>query len=464
MIWTGRIDADPAAASVEHVTPRRPAVPFVARAQSMLAVAAARDPLAMDLRAATVAASGSRILQILTRAATASASPSASVDAALAREWNVGSRGVDVVRAALILCADHELNVSAFTARCVASAGAHPYAVVIAALAALEGPKHGGASARVESMLESMRRARPLRSAMPHGCAAASRSTASVTRSTATAIRAHGCCSISWARTCRCPLNTVRQGLRASGERRPPANSRTSILRSRHSPCPQAAVRLPAGALRHRPEHRLDWTCDGAVRERTTDSATRQVRSAFRHDRRNSPVHLLTWEDSVTDQRYELQPIGRVESPLIDRASAPKQGDEGSPEAWLVLDARFAEAFRDLEVGEDVIVLTWLDRARRDVLVVHPRGNPANPLQGVFSTRSPDRPNPIGLHRVKFSRYRAGGSRSATWRRSTGRRSSISSRCSTGTSNGEALRFRLDPGTVPGRTGTDGRSACDSVP
>jgi tRNA-Thr(GGU) m(6)t(6)A37 methyltransferase TsaA len=104
----------------------------------------------------------------------------------------------------------------------------------------------------------------------------------------------------------------------------------------------------------------------------------------------------------VTDQRYELQPIGRVESPLIDRASAPKQGDEGSPEAWLVLDARFAEAFRDLQVGEDVIVLTWLDRARRDVLVVHPRGNPANPLQGVFSTRSPDRPNPIGLHRVRI--------------------------------------------------------------
>ena len=165
LIWTGRIGPIPAATSVEHVTPRQPAVPFVARAQSMLAVAAARDPLAMDLRAATVAARGSRILQILTRAATASASPSASVDAALAREWNVGGRGVDVVRAALILSADHELNVSAFTARCVASAGAHPYAVVIAGLAALEGPKHG-ASARVESMLESMRRARPLRNAI----------------------------------------------------------------------------------------------------------------------------------------------------------------------------------------------------------------------------------------------------------------------------------------------------------
>ncbi|HEY7058863.1 MAG TPA: TrmO family methyltransferase, partial [Vicinamibacterales bacterium] len=98
--------------------------------------------------------------------------------------------------------------------------------------------------------------------------------------------------------------------------------------------------------------------------------------------------------------RYELAPVGRVESPLVDRAAAPKQGNEGSPEAWLVFDARFTEAFRDLRVGDEVIVLTWLDRAKRDVLVVRPRGNPANPLQGVFNTRSPDRPNPIGLHRV----------------------------------------------------------------
>jgi tRNA-Thr(GGU) m(6)t(6)A37 methyltransferase TsaA len=101
-------------------------------------------------------------------------------------------------------------------------------------------------------------------------------------------------------------------------------------------------------------------------------------------------------------QRYELQPIGWVESPLVDRAVAPRQGNEGSPDAWLVLDARFTEALRDLRVGAEVIVLTWLDRARRDVLVVHPRGDAANPLQGVFNTRSPDRPNPIGLHRVRI--------------------------------------------------------------
>ncbi len=107
-------------------------------------------------------------------------------------------------------------------------------------------------------------------------------------------------------------------------------------------------------------------------------------------------------DDSLSDQRYELQPIGWVESPLVDRAVAPRQGNEGAPEAWLVFDARFSEGLRDLRVGDEVIVLTWLDRARRDVLEVHPRGDPANPLQGVFNTRSPDRPNPIGLHRVRI--------------------------------------------------------------
>jgi tRNA-Thr(GGU) m(6)t(6)A37 methyltransferase TsaA len=105
----------------------------------------------------------------------------------------------------------------------------------------------------------------------------------------------------------------------------------------------------------------------------------------------------------VTADRYELEPIGWVESPLVDRESAPKQGDEGSPESWLVFDDVVREGLRDLEPGSEVIVLTWLDRARRDVLSVHPRGDPANPVQGVFSTRSPDRPNPIGLHRVRIA-------------------------------------------------------------
>jgi len=107
-------------------------------------------------------------------------------------------------------------------------------------------------------------------------------------------------------------------------------------------------------------------------------------------------------EDQLIYRHYELWPIGWVESPLLDPEAAPKQGNEGSPEAWLTLDERFSEALRDLEVGAEVLVLTWLDRAQRDVLVVHPRDNPANPLKGVFSTRSADRPNPIGLHRVQI--------------------------------------------------------------
>lgn len=100
--------------------------------------------------------------------------------------------------------------------------------------------------------------------------------------------------------------------------------------------------------------------------------------------------------------RHELRPIGWVESPLVDRELAPKQGDEGSPDAWLVFEPSVADGLRDLQAGTEVLVLTWLDRARRDVLRVHPRSDPARAEQGVFSTRSPDRPNPIGLHRVRI--------------------------------------------------------------
>jgi tRNA-Thr(GGU) m(6)t(6)A37 methyltransferase TsaA len=97
----------------------------------------------------------------------------------------------------------------------------------------------------------------------------------------------------------------------------------------------------------------------------------------------------------------QLAPIGVVESPLTDRASAPKQGHEGAPEAWLVFDPALVAGLDGIRVGDRVIVLTWLDRARRDVLRVHPRDDPANPEQGVFNTRSADRPNPIGLHEVE---------------------------------------------------------------
>lgn len=99
---------------------------------------------------------------------------------------------------------------------------------------------------------------------------------------------------------------------------------------------------------------------------------------------------------------YAARPIGWVESPLVEREQAPRQGHEGSPPAWLVFEPAVADAIRDLRVGEQVVVLTWLDRARRDVLLTRPRDDPRNPELGVFSTRSPDRPNPIGLHRVRI--------------------------------------------------------------
>ena len=97
----------------------------------------------------------------------------------------------------------------------------------------------------------------------------------------------------------------------------------------------------------------------------------------------------------------ELVPIGTVESTLVDRAAAPKQGHEGAPDAWLVLDANLADGLDGIHQGDEILVLTWLDRADRSVLLTIPRGDPGNPMTGVFSTRSPDRPNPIGLHRVR---------------------------------------------------------------
>ena len=96
----------------------------------------------------------------------------------------------------------------------------------------------------------------------------------------------------------------------------------------------------------------------------------------------------------------ELTSIGTVASPLTDPGAAPRQGDEGAPEAWLELAAEVAPALDGVAVGDELLALTWLDRARRDVLQVHPRGDVSRPVAGVFATRSPHRPNPIGLHRV----------------------------------------------------------------
>ena len=104
---------------------------------------------------------------------------------------------------------------------------------------------------------------------------------------------------------------------------------------------------------------------------------------------------------SAPQPRFELQAVGRVESPLADRGAAPKQGDEGAPEATVVFDASVADALANIRPGSDVLLFTWLHQADRSVLRVHPRGDTTRPAEGVFSTRSPDRPNPIGLHRVK---------------------------------------------------------------
>jgi len=96
----------------------------------------------------------------------------------------------------------------------------------------------------------------------------------------------------------------------------------------------------------------------------------------------------------------KLRPIGYIRSTLRDAASAPKQGAEGAPDAWLEVDPAFASALRGMNTGDELLVITWLHLGDRETLEVHPRGDPRNPLTGVFSTRSPHRPNPLGLHRV----------------------------------------------------------------
>ena len=150
LLWTGAAEGNalgppPRNASLPRV---RDGVRFIAAAQSALALASADDPLAYDLRPRTVAQTGWRIVWLLTKLAAGGGRAADTVDATLAAAWDA-PRSADLIRAALIACADHELNVSTFTARCVASAGASPYNVAIAGLAALEGTKHGGASIQV---------------------------------------------------------------------------------------------------------------------------------------------------------------------------------------------------------------------------------------------------------------------------------------------------------------------------
>ena len=158
LLWTGAADG-----SALGTPPRMPlaramraGAPFIAAAQSALALASAGDALAYDLRARAVAQTGWRIAWLLTRVAAGGERSESTIDATLAASWGV-PRALELLRTALVLSADHELNVSTFTARCVASAGGSPYGVVIAGLAALEGTKHGGTTARIEAWWDTLR-------------------------------------------------------------------------------------------------------------------------------------------------------------------------------------------------------------------------------------------------------------------------------------------------------------------
>ena len=99
-------------------------------------------------------------------------------------------------------------------------------------------------------------------------------------------------------------------------------------------------------------------------------------------------------------EEYICRPVGHIRSSLQSIEQAPLQGSEGAPDAWVDIDPAFARALSGVAAGDDLIIITWFDRANREVLDVHPRGDPNNPITGVFATRSPHRPNPLGLHRV----------------------------------------------------------------
>ena len=168
LIWTGSFEADIFDTQLHVVGgTSAPDLPILNRAQSVLPLVAARDPLAFDLRPRAVAQTGWRIVNLLTSVAAESSELESTVEETLAVAWAPNVKNAPaLIRAALILCADHELNVSAFTARCVASAGSNPYAVVVAGLAALEGAKHGGATERVEALFDEIHRVRDPRKAL----------------------------------------------------------------------------------------------------------------------------------------------------------------------------------------------------------------------------------------------------------------------------------------------------------
>ncbi len=170
LLWTGAFETDLFASTPLHVVAggeSADALPFVSRAQSMLPLVAVHDSLAFDLRPRAVAQTGWRIVNLLTSVAVESSDLEASIEGTLQKRWIPRTaHALEILRAALILCADHELNVSSFTARCVASAQSNPYAVVVAGLAAMEGARHGGMSEKVETMLDELRRSRDVRKAL----------------------------------------------------------------------------------------------------------------------------------------------------------------------------------------------------------------------------------------------------------------------------------------------------------
>ena len=168
LLWTGSADGGASLAKPPRaplLRAMRSRMPFTAAAQAALALASAADPLGYDLRARAVAQTGWRIAWLLTRVAAGGERNESTIDATLAAAWGV-PRAVDLVRTALVMSADHELNVSTLTARCVASAGGSPYGAVLAGLAALEGTKHGGTTARIEATWDTLRPSRDLRAAL----------------------------------------------------------------------------------------------------------------------------------------------------------------------------------------------------------------------------------------------------------------------------------------------------------
>ncbi|MGZ7079607.1 MAG: citrate/2-methylcitrate synthase [Thermoanaerobaculia bacterium] len=166
LVWTGAFDSDIAETTLHVVAGDHSAasLPFVSRCQSVLPLVGARDSLALDLRPHGVAQTGWRILNLMASVAAETPDLAPTIEETLVQSWSPrDKKAPELLRAALILSADHELNVSSFTARCVASAGATPYAVVIAGLSAIEGSKHGGISGRVEALFDEFRNTRDLR-------------------------------------------------------------------------------------------------------------------------------------------------------------------------------------------------------------------------------------------------------------------------------------------------------------